>query len=80
VHQEHVRAIVDAWLAKLDDKQRAVVEQRFGLHGCRRLTLDEIGREIGVTRERVRQIQLEALDNLRRMMERHGFDGKALLD
>jgi RNA polymerase nonessential primary-like sigma factor len=80
VQQEHVTAIVDEWLLKLDDKQRAVVEQRFGLHGCRRLTLEEIGQEIGVTRERVRQIQLEALNNLKRMMESHGFNGEALLD
>ena len=80
VQHERVTAIVDAWLSKLDDKQRAVVEQRFGLHDCRRLTLEEIGREIGVTRERVRQIQLEALNNLKHMMESHGINGDALLD
>ena len=80
VQQERVLAIVDAWLMKLDDKERAVVEQRFGLHGCRRLTLEELGREYGVTRERVRQIQLDALGNLKRMMESDGLDGDALLD
>jgi RNA polymerase nonessential primary-like sigma factor len=80
VQQERVAAIVDEWLMKLDDKQRAVVEQRFGLHGCRRLTLEQIGHEIGVTRERVRQIQLEALNNLKRMMESQGLNGAALLD
>lgn len=80
VQQERVMAIVDAGLMKLDDKQRAVVEQRFGLHGCRRLTLEEIGQEIGVTRERVRQIQLDALHNLKRMMESHGINGDAVLD
>jgi RNA polymerase nonessential primary-like sigma factor len=80
VQHEHVTAIVHAWLLKLDDKQRAVVEQRFGLHGCRRVTLEEIGQKIGVTRERVRQIQLEALDNLKRMMESHGLNGESLLD
>lgn len=80
VHQEHVAAIVGAWLSRLDDKQRAVVEQRFGLRGDRRRTLEEIGLEIGVTRERVRQIQLEALDNLKHMMESDGLNGAALLD
>jgi RNA polymerase nonessential primary-like sigma factor len=80
VQQERVTAILDAWLLKLDSKQRAVVEQRYGLHGHKRLTLEEIGREIGVTRERVRQIQLDALNNLKRMMESHGFNGAALLD
>jgi len=65
---------------KLNDKQRAVVERRFGLHGYRRLTLEEIGREIGVTRERVRQIQIDALNNLRNMMESHGVNSDSLLD
>jgi len=78
--QERVSAILDAWIFKLSEKQRAVVERRFGLHGERRLTLEEIGKEIGVTRERVRQIQLAALRNLRRMMESHGLRGDLMLD
>ncbi len=78
--QERVNAILDAWIFKLSDKQRVVVERRFGLHGRRRLTLEEIGKEIGVTRERVRQIQLDALRNLRSMMESHGICGDLMLD
>ena len=78
--QERVNAILDTWVFKLSNKQRAVVEWRFGLHGYRRLTLEEIGREIGVTRERVRQIQLDALGNLRSMMESHGIFGDSMLD
>lgn len=80
VQQERVNAIVDSWVMKLTDKQRAVLERRFGLHGYRRLTLEEIGCEIGVTRERVRQIQLDALRNLKHMMQSHGIEGEALLD
>lgn len=80
VQQERVSDILESWLTKLTDKQRAVVERRFGLHGCRRLTLEEIGCEIGVTRERVRQIQLDALRNLKDMMESHGIQGESLLD
>ena len=75
-----VQDIVDRWVCKLSDKQRAVVERRFGLHGYRRETLEKIGREIGVTRERVRQIQLDALKNLRAMMESHGISGDVILD
>ena len=78
--QERVNAILDAWVFKLSDKQRAVVERRFGLHGQQRLTLEAIGKEIGVTRERVRQIQLDALANLRGMMESHGIFGDSMLD
>ncbi len=78
--RERVNSILDRWVFKLNDKQRAVVERRFGLHGYRRLTLEEIGREIGVTRERVRQIQIDALKNLRNMMESHGVNSDSLLD
>jgi len=70
-----INDIVDHWVCELGDKQRAVVERRFGLHGHRRSTLRQIGEEIGVTRERVRQIQLDALKNLRSMMESHGISG-----
>jgi RNA polymerase nonessential primary-like sigma factor len=75
-----VQAIVDRWVRALGDKQRAVVERRFGLHGHRRATLEQVGAEIGVTRERVRQIQLDALANLREMMEAQGISGDILLD
>ena len=75
-----VNDIVDHWVCELNDKQRAVVERRFGLHGYRRTTLEQIGEEIGVTRERVRQIQLDALKNLREMMESHGISGESMLD
>jgi RNA polymerase nonessential primary-like sigma factor len=78
--KEYVHEIVDCWLFKLNDKQREVVERRFGLHGYRRLTLEEIGNEIGVTRERVRQIQIDALKNLKTMMESHGVDSEFVLD
>jgi RNA polymerase nonessential primary-like sigma factor len=78
--RDDVLAIVDHWVCELSDKQRAVVERRFGLHGYRRETLEKIGEEIGVTRERVRQIQLDALKNLRAMMESHGISGDSILD
>ena len=63
-----VHEIVEHWVRELGDKQRAVVERRFGLHGCRRATLEQIGQDIGVTRERVRQIQIDALRHLRELM------------
>jgi RNA polymerase nonessential primary-like sigma factor len=77
---EGVHKLLDHWVWELGEKQRAVVERRFGLHGYRRLTLEEIGEEIGVTRERVRQIQIEALKNLKTMLESHGIDSSSVLD
>jgi len=70
---------LDAWLSQLNDKQRAVVERRFGLRERDIATLEEVGNEIGVTRERVRQIQIEALNRLRQMMEREGLSVESLL-
>lgn len=78
--EDYVHKIVDYWVCELSDKQRSVVERRFGLHGYRRATLEQIGVDIGVTRERVRQIQLDALKNLRCMMESHGISGDQVLD
>ena len=78
--KDDVHDIVDRWVFALGEMQRAVVERRYGLHGCRRATLEQIGDEIGVTRERVRQIQLDALKNLRELMESNGLSSDSLLD
>ncbi len=78
--QAVVHEIIDHCVYGLNEKQRAVVERRFGLHGHRRATLEQIGNDIGVTRERVRQIQLDALKNLRDMMENDGISGDHILD
>jgi RNA polymerase nonessential primary-like sigma factor len=78
--KETVNALVDHWILELGEKQRAVLERRFGLHGYRRLTLEEIGDEFGVTRERVRQIQIGALENIRDMMKAQGVSQEFLLD
>ena len=78
LQDQDVQRHLEIWLAQLNDKQRAVVERRFGLHGREIATLEEVGNEIGVTRERVRQIQIEALKRLRHILEREGFSVDAL--
>ncbi|MGK0297749.1 MAG: RNA polymerase nonessential primary-like sigma factor [Gammaproteobacteria bacterium] len=75
-----VQRHIDIWLGQLTDKQCAVVERRFGLHGRDIATLEEIGNELGVTRERVRQIQIEAIRRLRNILEREGFSLETLFD
>lgn len=60
------------WLDLLPMQQRIVVEHRFGLHGQGRRTLEEVGELLGVTRERVRQVQLAALARLREISQREG--------
>lgn len=71
--------LVDSWLRELDSKQREVIVRRFGLHGYEAATLEEVGTELGVTRERVRQIQMEALRKLRKILLTRGFSEEALL-
>ena len=73
-----VKEHIDTWLSLLSDKQCAVVERRFGLHGSEVSTLEEIGNELGVTRERVRQIQIEAIKRLRQILQREGLSLDAL--
>lgn len=78
LQDEDIRGNIDAWLSKLSDKQREVVERRFGLHGYDISTLEQVGEQIGVTRERVRQIQIEALKRLREIMESQGYSGDVI--
>lgn len=73
LQNEGLNANIDSWLGKLNDKQREVVERRFGLHGYENSTLEQVANELGVTRERVRQIQMDALKRLRVILEKDGY-------
>jgi RNA polymerase nonessential primary-like sigma factor len=64
---------IEHWLDELSDKQRDVITRRFGLRGHEASTLEHVGAEIGLTRERVRQIQVEALRKLRLIMDKEGL-------
>lgn len=65
---------IDHWMSELPDKQQEVLARRYGLRGFDRQTLEEVGKAIGLTRERVRQIQFEALRELREILKHHGID------
>ena len=80
LQDESVIKHLDEWLDELDEKQRDVVVRRFGLRNHARGTLEEVGRELGVTRERVRQIQMEALRKLRRILEHSGFSRENVIE
>lgn len=74
-----VESLVREWLSQLNEKQRTIIERRFGLNGCELQTLAQLATTIEVTRERVRQIQLEALAHLRRILRRRGLSKEVLL-
>lgn len=70
---ERLTEHLEECLQELNEKQRDVLCRRFGLEGYDRQTLEEVGEAIGFTRERVRQIQMNALKTLREIMHRKGI-------
>lgn len=79
IQNAEVEGLVRDWIAKLNDKQRTVIRHRYGLDECEVMTLEDLATRLGLTRERVRQIQLEALGQLRRAIRRRGISRDVLL-
>ncbi len=69
---------VDRWLRQLPDKHREVLLRRYGLWGYDASTLEQVAQEMGVTRERVRQIQMEAVKKLREILKAEGFSAETI--
>jgi len=84
---KNLHAQLDGLLSVLDERERKIIDERFGLNGRKALTLEEVGREFGVTRERIRQLQNSALTKMRRALRKkekpipsplsHGLPGEA---
>lgn len=74
-----VERYVREWLKQLNDKQRMVIERRYGLNGYEICTLEDLADSLSLTRERVRQIQIEALEQLRRILRRYGVTRDVVL-
>ena len=79
LHVAEVESLVGEWLAQLTEKQRMVIEGRFGLNGREPLTLEQLATALDLTRERVRQIQIESLAQLRSILGRRGLSKEVLL-
>lgn len=79
LQSSEIGALLDDWLAQLTERQRLVIEQRYGLNGANVATLDTIASELGLTRERVRQIQIEGLDRLRKIIKRGNMSRDSIL-
>lgn len=73
VQQADLEVHMAQWLEALSDREREVIARRFGLQGHDRGTLEEVGEAVGLTRERVRQLQIEALKKLRHLVEAEGL-------
>jgi RNA polymerase nonessential primary-like sigma factor len=78
LQSSEVGSLVEDWLEQLTERQRLVIERRYGLGGCDVATLDVIATELQLTRERVRQIQVEGLDRLRKLIKRGNISRDSL--
>jgi RNA polymerase primary sigma factor len=70
LRDKNLRDEVSDLLEALDDRERKIIFQRFGLDGGKSKTLEEVGKEFGVTRERIRQLQNIALAKLRQALSK----------
>lgn len=78
VQASEMRARIECSLLQLSEKQREIICRRFGLRGFDTDTLENVGVEVGLTRERVRQIQIEALQQLKVLIRREGLNRELL--
>ncbi|MDR2165726.1 MAG: RNA polymerase sigma factor RpoS [Zoogloeaceae bacterium] len=78
--QSHeITRLIQTWLSRLTSRQREVVERRYGLDGREQVTLDTIASDLSLTRERVRQIQIESLKRLRHLLQQGGITMDSVL-
>jgi RNA polymerase nonessential primary-like sigma factor len=70
---EDMQGHIDEWFSMLTSKQQEILARRFGLKGFEKATLEDVGKAVGLTRERVRQIQIEAIKRLHDIMKSKGY-------
>ncbi len=73
LEDEDMEEHVHIWFEQLQPKQQEILARRFGLYGYEKATLEEVGKAVGLTRERVRQIQIEAIKRLHDIVVQQGF-------
>jgi RNA polymerase nonessential primary-like sigma factor len=78
LQRDGIKTNITHWLYQLSDKQREVICRRYGLCGYEHGTLEQVAQELGVTRERVRQIQMDGLKRLKEILEFGGFSFDAI--
>ncbi len=78
LQKDNIKTNITGWVHQLSDKQREVICRRYGLCGHENSTLEKVAQELGVTRERVRQIQMDGLKRLKEILEVGGYSFEAL--
>jgi RNA polymerase primary sigma factor len=74
MEHERRQEVIRGMLGRLNDRERKIIVSRFGLEGTRQKTLNQLGKELGITKERVRQIETRARDKLREIAEAEKFN------
>lgn len=80
VQENGIKQNITGWVFELPEKQREVICRRYGLCGYEDATLEQVAQELGVTRERVRQIQMDALKQLKEILKSHGYSFEAIFN
>ncbi len=80
LQEEGMRQNVATWVFQLPEKQREVICRRYGLCGYEDSTLEEVAQELNVTRERVRQIQMDGLKRLKEILEVSGYSFESIFN
>ncbi len=79
LHDDGIKENIKSWLLRLSKKQAEVICRRYGLCGYEHATLEVVAGELGVTRERVRQIQMDGLKRLKAIIEVEGYTLESIL-
>lgn len=80
LQDDFIQTNVTHWVYQLAEKQREVICRRYGLCGFENATLEQVALELGVTRERVRQIQMDGLKRLKEILESNGFSVESIFN
>jgi RNA polymerase nonessential primary-like sigma factor len=78
LQEDGMKQNVATWVFQLPEKQREVICRRYGLCGYEDSTLEEVAQELSVTRERVRQIQMDGLKRLKDILEVNGYSFESI--
>ncbi|MFI3156619.1 MAG: RNA polymerase sigma factor RpoS [Methylococcaceae bacterium] len=78
IQEEGIKHNIAKWVFQLSEKQREVICRRYGLCGYEGSTLEQVAQELGVTRERVRQIQMDGLKRMKEILEFNGYSFEAI--
>ncbi|WP_374090299.1 RNA polymerase sigma factor RpoS [Methylomicrobium lacus] len=80
IQEDGIRQSVSGWVFQLPEKQREVICRRYGLCGYEAETLEQVALELSVTRERVRQIQMDGLKRLKEILHVNGYSFETIFN